>query len=47
MTMLDTRVVLAVRNLPASTKFYMEVLGFQREFGDGSDGSEFSDTRPI
>jgi catechol 2,3-dioxygenase-like lactoylglutathione lyase family enzyme len=36
-----SRLVLAVQNLQASTRFYMEVLGFQRDFGDGSDGWSF------
>lgn len=35
------RSVLAVRDLEASTRFYMDVLGFQRDFGDGSDGWSF------
>ena len=34
-SIVDSRVVLAVRDLPASTQFYMNVLGFQRDFGDG------------
>jgi len=37
----DFRVVLAVRNLQASTRFYIDVLGFRRDFGDGSDGWSF------
>ena len=37
----DARVVLAVRDLAASTRFYVEVLGFRRDFGDGSDGWSF------
>ena len=37
----DSRCVLAVRDLEASTRFYMEVLGFDRDFGDGSDGWSF------
>lgn len=37
----DSRCVLAVRDLAESTRFYMEVLGFQRDFGDGSDGWSF------
>jgi uncharacterized glyoxalase superfamily protein PhnB len=37
----DSRSVLAVRNLEESTRFYMDVLGFQRDFGDGSDGWSF------
>lgn len=36
-----SRCVLAVRDLHASTRFYMDVLGFQRDFGDGSDGWSF------
>jgi uncharacterized glyoxalase superfamily protein PhnB len=39
--MTDTRLVLAVRNLRASTQFYMEVLGFTRDFGDESVGWSF------
>lgn len=37
----DSRCVLAVRNLQESTQFYIEVLGFRRDFGDGSDGWSF------
>lgn len=37
----DSRCVLAVRDLAASTRFYMDVLGFRRDFGDGSDGWSF------
>jgi catechol 2,3-dioxygenase-like lactoylglutathione lyase family enzyme len=37
----DSRCVLAVRDLKASTQFYMDVLGFRRDFGDGSDGWSF------
>lgn len=37
----DSRVVLAVRNLDASTRFYLDALGFRRDFGDGSDGWSF------
>ena len=37
----DSRCVLAVRDLKESTRFYMDVLGFQRDFGDGSDGWSF------
>lgn len=33
-----TRLILAVRNLRAATDFYVNVLGFQRDFGDESDG---------
>ena len=38
---LDSRCALAVRDLKESTQFYMDVLGFQRDFGDGSDGWSF------
>jgi predicted enzyme related to lactoylglutathione lyase len=34
----NSRCVLAVRDLAVSTRFYTEVLGFGRDFGDGSDG---------
>lgn len=37
----DSRCVLAARNLKDSTRFYTDVLGFQRDFGDGSDGWSF------
>lgn len=37
----SSRIVLAVQNLQASTTFYIEALGFQRDFGDGSDGWSF------
>jgi hypothetical protein len=37
----DSRSALAVRNLKESTQFYMNVLGFRRDFGDGSDGWSF------
>ena len=40
-TVVHTRLVLAVRDLAASTLFYIDVLGFQRDFGDGSDGWSF------
>jgi catechol 2,3-dioxygenase-like lactoylglutathione lyase family enzyme len=36
--MVDTRLILAVRDLDAATHFYVSVLGFTRDFGDGSDG---------
>src|SRR3982751_6235364 len=39
--LVDARSVLAVRDLAMSTRFYTEVLGFQRDFGDGSDGWSF------
>lgn len=35
---MDSRCVLAVRDLQASTRFYIDVLGFRRDFGDGFDG---------
>lgn len=34
----STRHILAVRNLRMSTDFYVNALGFQRDFGDESDG---------
>ncbi|MFN0157683.1 MAG: VOC family protein [Bacteroidota bacterium] len=37
----NSRSVLAVRNLEESTRFYMDKLGFKRDFGDGSDGWSF------
>jgi uncharacterized glyoxalase superfamily protein PhnB len=37
----DVRCVLAVQNLKQSTDFWMNILGFQRDFGDGSDGWSF------
>lgn len=37
----DSRYVLAVRDLEVSTRFYVDVLGFARDFGDGSDGWSF------
>jgi uncharacterized glyoxalase superfamily protein PhnB len=37
----DSRCVLAVRNLKESTQFYIDVLGVRRDFGDGSDGWSF------
>ncbi|HSP13566.1 MAG TPA: VOC family protein [Thermoanaerobaculia bacterium] len=37
----DLRCVLAVRDLQKSTRFYIDVLGFRRDFGDGSDGWSF------
>ena len=37
----NSRAVLAVRDLAVSTRFYTEVLGFQRDFGDGTDGWSF------
>lgn len=38
---MDSRCVLAVRDLDVSTRFYIDVLGFHRDFGDGSDGWSF------
>ena len=35
------RSVLAVNDLERSTRFYMDVLGMKRDFGDGSDGWSF------
>ena len=32
-----TRLILAVRDLRAATDFYLDVLGFRRDFGDESD----------
>lgn len=37
----DARTVLAVRDLAASTRFYIDVLGFTRDFGDSTDGWSF------
>lgn len=37
----NSRCVLAVRDLAVSTRFYIDVLGFRRDFGDGSDGWSF------
>lgn len=36
--LVDIRLILAVRNLRAATNFYLNVLGFTRDFGDESDG---------
>jgi len=36
--LLKTRHILAVHNLRLSTDFYVNVLGFSRDFGDESDG---------
>ena len=33
-----TRLILAVRNLRTATDFYVNALGFQRDFGDELDG---------
>ena len=38
---IDSRCALAVRDLKQSTRFYLDVLGFRRDFGDGSDGWSF------
>ena len=40
-TFVSTRCVLAVNDLDVSTRYYMDVLGFTRDFGDGSDGWSF------
>ena len=37
----DSRSVLAVRDLRASTRFYIDVLGFQKDFGDDDGGWSF------
>ena len=37
----DSRSVLAVRDLQASTRFYIDVLGFRRDFGDESGDWSF------
>jgi catechol 2,3-dioxygenase-like lactoylglutathione lyase family enzyme len=37
----DSRAVLAVRDLTESTRFFIDMLGFRRDFGDGSDGWSF------
>jgi uncharacterized glyoxalase superfamily protein PhnB len=39
--LIDGRSVLAVQDLDVSTRYYMDVLGFKRDFGDGSDGWSF------
>jgi predicted enzyme related to lactoylglutathione lyase len=36
-----SRFVLAVNNLRKSTDFFMDILGFTRDFGDESDGWSF------
>jgi uncharacterized glyoxalase superfamily protein PhnB len=36
--LVSTRHILAVQDLKAATTFWMSVLGFARDFGDGSDG---------
>ena len=36
--LISTRHILAVKNLRTATDFYINVLGFQRDFGDESDG---------
>lgn len=36
-----SRIVLAVRDLSVSTRYYIDGLGFTRDFGDGSDGWSF------
>ena len=37
-TLEGTRLILAVRDLRRATDFYVNVLGFRRDFGDESDG---------
>ena len=39
--LIGARSVFAVQNLESSTSFYIEALGFHRDFGDGSDGWSF------
>ena len=39
--LIHARSVLAVRDLRVSTRYYIDVLGFVRDFGDGSDGWSF------
>jgi catechol 2,3-dioxygenase-like lactoylglutathione lyase family enzyme len=34
----STRHILAVRDLRVTTEFFLNALGFHRDFGDGSDG---------
>ena len=41
MRLTGARSVLAVLDLQVSTRYYMDVLGFTRDFGDGSDGWSF------
>jgi catechol 2,3-dioxygenase-like lactoylglutathione lyase family enzyme len=38
---IDCRSVLAVRDLQASTRFYIDVLGFRRDFGDDTGDWSF------
>jgi uncharacterized glyoxalase superfamily protein PhnB len=40
-TLLNSRCVLAVRDLASATRFYIGILGFKRDFGDESDGWSF------
>jgi uncharacterized glyoxalase superfamily protein PhnB len=40
-SLIDARTVLAVRDLRSSTQFYIDVLGFQRDFGNESGGWSF------
>ena len=40
-SLVDSRTVLAVRNLRRSSEYYMTVLGFQRDFDDESGVWEF------
>ncbi len=39
--LISTRLVLAVRDLDTSTRYWMDMLGCKRDFGDGSDGWSF------
>jgi uncharacterized glyoxalase superfamily protein PhnB len=39
--LLNSRCVLAVRDLASATRFYIDILGFKRDFGDESDGWSF------
>ena len=43
----NSRCVLAVRDLAVSTRFYMDVLGFGRDFGDGTDGHRIAFGEPV
>jgi catechol 2,3-dioxygenase-like lactoylglutathione lyase family enzyme len=39
--LVSTRLVLAVRDLDVSTRYWIGMLGCKRDFGDGSDGWSF------
>jgi uncharacterized glyoxalase superfamily protein PhnB len=39
--LVSTRLVLAVRDLSVSTRYWIDMLGCKRDFGDGSDGWSF------